>query len=259
MIRACGVASSGFASRVLGRLTWMPVCRIGAVIIKITSNTSITSTSGVTLISANAVRVRPLRTLLLLLNAITLNRLALDEVEQSERKAVHLSRQNFDAVQVAVVTQDRRHRRRDAGRRRDQRLGDARRHGLDRSRRLLGQSVERDDDAHDRAEQPDERGRAGDRRKPAEAPFQPGRLADGGALHRPMNRVQIKPRLLLKLAVGGQEDGRQRARAERGYVRVKLGPTRTPLEGAQKLRALPLGPLGTAGLNQNDCPGGNGK
>src|SRR5262249_52376428 len=120
MISACGVASLDFASRVLGRLTWMPVCRIGAVIIKITSNTSITSTSGVTFISANGVCVRPLRPFLLL-NAITLNRLALDEVEQSERKVVHLSSQNFDAVQVAVVPDDRRHRRRDAGRRRDQR------------------------------------------------------------------------------------------------------------------------------------------
>src|SRR5262252_3114071 len=118
MITACGVASSGFASRVLGRLTWMPVCRIGAVIIKITSNTSITSTSGVTLISASAVCVRPLRPLLLL-NA----------------KTVHLSRQNLDAVEVAVVTEDCGHRRRDAGRRRDQRIGDARRNGLDRSRR----------------------------------------------------------------------------------------------------------------------------
>src|SRR4030095_1866064 len=98
MINACGVASSGRASRVLGRLTWMPVGRSGAVIIKLTSTTSITSTSGVTLISANAVCVlRPLRPLLLL-NAITLNRLALDKIEQSERKAVHLSRQNFDAV-----------------------------------------------------------------------------------------------------------------------------------------------------------------
>src|SRR2546428_10706998 len=115
----------------------MPVCRSGAVIMKITRSTNITSTSGVTLISASAVCVRPLRPLLLL-NAITFNRLSLDEVEQSERKTVHLSRQNLDAVEVAVVAEDRGHRRRDAGRSRDQRLGDARRHGLDRCCRLLG-------------------------------------------------------------------------------------------------------------------------
>src|SRR5215813_15354480 len=100
MIRACGVASSGFAWRVLCRLTWMPVCRIGAVIMKITSSTSITSTRGVTLISANAVCVRPLRPLLLL-NAITFYRFAFDEVEQSKREAVHLSRQDLDAVEVS--------------------------------------------------------------------------------------------------------------------------------------------------------------
>src|SRR5262245_34388234 len=107
---------------------------------KITSSTSITSTSGVTLISANAVCVRPLRPLLLL-NAITFHRLTFDEVEQSKREAVHLSRQNLDAVEVAVVTEDRGHGRRNAGRRRDQRVGDARRHGLDRGRRRRSQSV----------------------------------------------------------------------------------------------------------------------
>src|SRR5262245_66084803 len=156
---------------------------------KITSSTSITSTRGTTLISANAVRVRPLRPLLLLLllNAITFNRLALDEVEQPEREAVHLSRQNLDAVEVTVVTEDRGYRRRDAGRRRDQRIGDARRHCLDRGCRRLGQSVECDDDAHDRAEQPDERGRAGGRSEHAEALLKPGRLAYGGDLHPPVN------------------------------------------------------------------------
>src|SRR5262245_14882396 len=142
MINACGVASSGRASRVLGRLTWIPVCRIGAVIMKITSSTSITSTSGVTLISANAVCVRPLLRPLLLLNAITFYSFTFDEVEQSKREAVHLNRQNLDAVEVAVVTEDRGHGRRNAGLRRDQRVGDARRHGLDRSRRRLSQSVE---------------------------------------------------------------------------------------------------------------------
>src|SRR5262245_7360044 len=227
---------------------------------KITSSTSITSTRGTTLISANAVRVRPLRPLLLLLlNAITFNRLTLDEVEQPEREAVHLSRQNLDAVEVTVVAEDCGYRRRDAGRRRDQRIGDARRHGLDRGRRRLSQSVECDDDAHDRAEQPDERGRAGGRSEHSEALLKPGRLAYGGALHRPVNRVQIEPRLLLQLAVGGQEDGRHRARAERGDVPVQLGPTRTPLEGAQELRALPLGPLGRASFNKDYCPGGDGK
>src|SRR5215468_9921681 len=105
MISACGVASLVRASRVLGRLTWIPVCRIGAVIMKITSSTSITSTSGVTLISANAVCVRPLRPLLLL-NAIIFHRFAFDEVEQSKREAVHLGRQDLDAVKVAVVTED---------------------------------------------------------------------------------------------------------------------------------------------------------
>src|SRR5215475_8567724 len=103
----------------------MPVCRIGAVIIKITSSTSITSTSGVTLISAKAVCVRSLRPLLLL-NAIIFRGFALDEVEESKRKAVHFSRQNLDAVEIVVVTEHRGYRGGDAGRRRHQRIGDAR-------------------------------------------------------------------------------------------------------------------------------------
>src|SRR5215475_4013840 len=156
MIRACGVASSGFAWRVLGRLTWMPVCRIGAVIIKITSNTSITSTSGVTLISAKAVCVRPGRPLLLL-NAIIFHRFAFDEIEQAKREAVHFSRQNPDAVEIVVVTEHRGYRRRDAASRRDQRLGYARRHGLDRSRLRQAQSIECNNDANDRPKQSDER------------------------------------------------------------------------------------------------------
>src|SRR5262245_4305343 len=108
---------------------------------KITSSTSITSTSGVTLISANAVCVRPLRPLLLL-NAITFHRFAFDEIEQSKREAVHLSRKNLDAVEITIVTENCGDGRRDAGRRRNQSIGDTRRHSLDRGRRRLGQPVE---------------------------------------------------------------------------------------------------------------------
>src|SRR5262252_5998628 len=46
--------------RVLGIATSMPDCNTGAVIMKITSSTSTTSTSGVMLISASEVCVRPL-------------------------------------------------------------------------------------------------------------------------------------------------------------------------------------------------------
>src|SRR5262245_677470 len=140
---------------------------------KITSRTSITSTSGVTLISANAVCVRPLLRPLLLLNAITFNRFAFDEVEQSKREAVHLCRQNLDAVEVAVITEDCGHGRRNAGRRREQRLGDARRHGLYRGRRLPTQSEKRDNDAHDRAEQSYEWSGAGGRSEQAHTFLQP--------------------------------------------------------------------------------------
>jgi hypothetical protein len=49
-----------FTVFVLGTLTSMPDCSTGAVTIKMISRTSTTSTSGVMLISASAVCVRPL-------------------------------------------------------------------------------------------------------------------------------------------------------------------------------------------------------
>ena len=50
-----------FTVRVLGTLTSMPDCRTGAVTMKMISSTSTTSTSGVILMSASEVCVRPLR------------------------------------------------------------------------------------------------------------------------------------------------------------------------------------------------------
>src|SRR5208337_4583579 len=55
--RRCSVIS--LTVRVLGTATSMPDCSTGAVIMKMTSSTSTTSTSGVMLISASEERVRP--------------------------------------------------------------------------------------------------------------------------------------------------------------------------------------------------------
>ncbi len=54
----CSVIS--LTVRVLGTATSIPDCSTGAVIMKMTSSTSTTSTSGVMLISASEVRVWPL-------------------------------------------------------------------------------------------------------------------------------------------------------------------------------------------------------
>ena len=54
----CSVIS--FTVRVFGTFTSIPDCSTGSVIMKITSSTSTTSTSGVMLISASEVRVCPL-------------------------------------------------------------------------------------------------------------------------------------------------------------------------------------------------------
>src|ERR1035441_4218007 len=56
--RRCSVIS--LTVRVLGTETSIPDCKTGAVVMKMTSSTSTTSTSGVMLISASEVRVWPL-------------------------------------------------------------------------------------------------------------------------------------------------------------------------------------------------------
>src|SRR5581483_3643384 len=119
-------------SRVFGRLTSMPVCRIGAVTMKITNSTSITSTRGVTLISESDVCVRPRLSVKAILVCwfaaleLRFGVMALDQVQQFQREAVERRRKSFDAVEKLIVKDRRRHRRGNAGGSRNQRFGDAR-------------------------------------------------------------------------------------------------------------------------------------
>src|SRR2546423_10528633 len=108
----------------------MPVCKIGAVTMKITSSTSMTSTSGVTLISASAVCVRPRRLVKAIMiplaaqfahwrDSILLTaKFTLNQIEQAQAETIHLRREHFDTVEIVIVGEHRRHCRRDACRRR---------------------------------------------------------------------------------------------------------------------------------------------
>src|SRR5690606_13969258 len=132
-----------------GRSTFTPCWSIGAVTMKMMSNTSITSTSGVTLISA--IPLGPP----LLEPAIPdlLGGVPLDEVEEVGGEIAHLAIQHPDARDELVVEDERRDRDEEADRRGDQRLGD----GL-RDRREVGVALRRNlaEGAHDPPDRPEE-------------------------------------------------------------------------------------------------------
>src|SRR5512137_2221918 len=89
-----------------GRSTSTPCCSMGAVIMKMMSRTSMTSTSGVTLISASIV---PGVWLPPIAMALPLQEMALDDVEEIAGEALHLRRQYADPAHEVVVRHDRRH------------------------------------------------------------------------------------------------------------------------------------------------------
>src|SRR5579863_6456676 len=100
-----------FTVRVLGTLTSMPDCSTGAVTMKMISSTSTTSTSGVMLMSARAVCVRPLE----VVNAISTPRFCrdlavFDRVEHFEGEIVAASGELADGRSDQVVGDDRRNR-----------------------------------------------------------------------------------------------------------------------------------------------------
>src|SRR5436309_10989209 len=137
--------SSGCSPR--GIVAWKPAAMIGVTIMKMMSSTSITSISGVTLMSAlTAAAARALVTdratgLLRLLRleflgedrAAELGADALDQVvDQLLGRVGHLDRQEVDLRGEIVVEPHGRDRHDEAERRRDQRLGDTRRHRRER-------------------------------------------------------------------------------------------------------------------------------
>src|SRR5213083_951370 len=131
--------SSGFSER--GIVAWKPAAMIGVTIMKMMSSTSITSISGVTLMSALTAdlalalvtdRATGLLRLLRLEflgedRAAELGADTLDQVvDQLLRRVGHLDRQEVDLRGEIVVEPHGRDRDDEAERRRDQRLGDTR-------------------------------------------------------------------------------------------------------------------------------------
>src|SRR5512139_69441 len=93
-----------------GRFTSTPWVSIGAVTMKMMRSTSITSTSGVTLISAMILRSPARPDPVIAMGSHPLG-LALEEVDELGAEAVHPVQDRPDAVQEVVVRHDRRDRR----------------------------------------------------------------------------------------------------------------------------------------------------
>src|SRR6516162_1138298 len=154
---------------VFGRFTSMPRYIMGAVSMKISSSTKTTSTSGMTLISARALRVRPVPSPPASVLIAILERLrashepALSQVRQLEREVVHLRGPVADLADEVVVPDDRGNGREETGGGGHQGLRDAGRHHRQARGTLAADGLERGDDSDHGSEETDERTRAGRR------------------------------------------------------------------------------------------------
>src|SRR5216117_3560090 len=185
----------------------------GAVTMKITSSTSITSTYGTMLMSCIGPRLRCRAGMVLL------HRLAMEDVGELLHEALEAVAQALDVVRVAVV----RHHRRDGGeqadRRGDERLGDAGRHL--RERRLLNvrEAAKGVHDAPYRAEQADvgtHRPRRGEKGQRALEEIHLALKCGAHRAPRPVHHVArvaaaALPAQLGELAEAGLEDALQAA------------------------------------------------
>src|SRR4051812_10023193 len=91
----------------LGSVTGTPVCSMGAATMKMISSTSITSTSGVTLISdIMPLPPPPPEDIPIALP----QEMTFDDVEEVIAEGVHLRRQHLDLAGEEVERHDRRHR-----------------------------------------------------------------------------------------------------------------------------------------------------
>src|SRR5689334_12339631 len=151
----------------VGSRTATPCCSIGATSIMMMRSTSMTSTSGVTLMSLLIPPLAPPRSIAMAtspgseLQTSALRRLLDEVVDELGRRVVHLDVEVLDARGQVVVDPDRRNRDDQTERGLDERFRDADRDGADAGRSARADALERVDDADDRAEQSDEgRGRS---------------------------------------------------------------------------------------------------
>src|SRR5579871_827305 len=129
---------SSFTVFVFGTSTSMPDCKIGAVIMKMMSNTSTTSMNGTMLISESDVPVSRCTVGIAFsprLRAVK----CFDFCDELGGEAVHARRHAANVVKVVVVSDERRDGREKSGSGCDERFGNSRRHGAQARRSRIAQ------------------------------------------------------------------------------------------------------------------------
>src|ERR1051325_5317418 len=165
---------------------------------KMMSKTSITSTSGVTLICEMVSVAEELWS-----NAIASSlaqEVTFRDVQKFGREGFHLGGEDAHLAGEAVVHDDRGNGGGEADGGRDQRLGDARRDRLDAGGRRRREAAEGGHDAPPRAEEPDERRRAGGRGEEREPALEAGHLLSASTDHCPLhvlNASELVPLFLV--------------------------------------------------------------
>src|SRR6185436_11533954 len=181
----------------------------GAVTMKITSSTSITSTYGTMLMSCIVPRRRVAAGI-----APLPYRLSMQDVRELLHEALEAIGEAVDVVRVAVVGDHRRDGGKQADRRRHQRLGDAGRHLRERRLLHVRQAAEGVHDSPHRAEQAhvgtDRAGRGEERKVPLEEIH----LALEGGAHGAARAVDHVARLGLRALLAAQLGELAEARLE---------------------------------------------
>src|SRR5512136_1291376 len=221
----CSSAFTAWA-RTSGRATSTPCWIRGAVTMKMMRSTSITSTSGVTLISVRVWRPEP--PVPEATGGSSAEEVPLHDVEEVVGEVGHLAVEDPDARDEEVVEDHRRDGGEEAHRGGDERLGDGAGHGREVRVAHLVDVVEGPHDPPDRPEQPDEGGGAGGGPEEGHHGLEVGDLGGGGALEGALHVLdaaellahrRLAPLLaggdLGELDVAGAEDRGDGARRER--------------------------------------------
>src|SRR4051794_16416770 len=148
----------------------------GAVTMKMMSRTSMTSTSGVTLMSVIALRPDPVSPPEKANLGRLLEDVALDDVEEIGGEVAHLVLEDPDPRVECVVRDQRRDRRKQSDRGGDEGLADGPRHGGEIGVSRLVDVAEGPHDSPHRAEEADEGGRRGGGPEERDARLQRGQL-----------------------------------------------------------------------------------
>src|SRR5579863_2376591 len=167
----CSSLPGRAAALTLGRLTCTPCWMIGAVTMKMISSTSMTSTSGVTLICETSIPRGPDSVATMGsspggASSFSRQEVTFRDIQEFRNEIIHLDRQYAHSRRQEIVEHLRRDRRDESDRGRDQRLRDTRRDRLNIRRMSRRQPNKRCHYSPYRAEQPDKwRGRPGRRQK----------------------------------------------------------------------------------------------